>query len=496
MSSEVETEHDVGVTREEALTAGKNNMNFFGALCLPDVFRFNFPPIFLAVWQMLTEAASRKAGQDRLAIGLPRGFGKTLVLKLFVLWCILFTDRKFILVVCNTASLAENFIADVVDTLNSSNIVRVFGNWQLAVEKDTQPLKKFSFRGRPITLAALGSQSSVRGLNLKYERPDVIIMDDMQSKEEAASPTEAQKTLGWMTGTLLKANNKQRCLSVFLGNMYPYEGSILKKLRTNSQWVSFICGAILADGQSIWPELRSVEDILEELDHDEQMGQPEIFYSEVMNDDAAGTRSGIDFSKVNLWQESAEEPDAGFVIIDPSAGKKKSDDVAIGAVLCWHGEPVLRELKVGRFNPLEQCDEAIKLAAKHGLNAIVVEDVAYQATLCFWMQRRLMQFGLTGIRILTINPGGEKKPTRIKEMLKQLTAQQSRIWLHRDVRSVVIHQITYYDPMKSNNKDDILDILAYLWKVIAKYPYEIRLVLDIVTIEVGASFSDQLNTEF
>jgi hypothetical protein len=496
MSSEVETEHDVGVTREEALTAGKNNMNFFGALCLPDVFRFNFPPIFLAVWQMLTEAASRKAGQDRLAIGLPRGFGKTLVLKLFVLWCILFTDRKFILVVCNTASLAENFIADVVDTLNSSNIVRVFGNWQLAVEKDTQPLKKFSFRGRPITLAALGSQSSVRGLNLKYERPDVIIMDDMQSKEEAASPTEAQKTLGWMTGTLLKANNKQRCLSVFLGNMYPYEGSILKKLRTNSQWVSFICGAILADGQSIWPELRSVEDILEELDHDEQMGQPEIFYSEVMNDDAAGTRSGIDFSKVNLWQESTEEPDAGFVIIDPSAGKKKSDDVAIGAVLCWHGEPVLRELKVGRFNPLEQCDEAIKLAAKYGLNAIVVEDVAYQATLCFWMQRRLQQFGLTGIRILPINPGGEKKPTRIKEMLKQLTAQQSRIWLHRDVRSVVIHQITYYDPMKSNNKDDILDILAYLWKVIAKYPYEIRLVLDIVTIEVGASFSDQLNTEF
>jgi hypothetical protein len=160
-------------------------------------------------WQMLTEAASRKAGQDRLAIGLPRGFGKTLVLKLFVLWCILFTDRKFILVVCNTASLAENFIADVVDTLNSSNIVRVFGNWQLAVEKDTQPLKKFSFRGRPITLAALGSQSSVRGLNLKYERPDVIIMDDMQSKEEAASPTEAQKTLGWKTGTLLKANNKE-----------------------------------------------------------------------------------------------------------------------------------------------------------------------------------------------------------------------------------------------------------------------------------------------
>lgn len=488
---------DVGVSRDEAVKAARESMNFFGALCLPDVFKFNFPPIFLAVWQMLTEAAVKESGQDRLAIGLPRGFAKTLVLKLFVLWCIFFTNRRFILIVCNTATLAENFVADVVDTLSSSNILRVFGNWQLSCEKDTQSLKKFSFRGRPIILAALGSGSSLRGLNLKYERPDVIIMDDMQSKEEAASPTEASKSLGWMMGTLLKANNKQRCLTVFLGNMYPYEGTILKKLRKNSQWISFICGAILADGQSIWPELRSVEDILQELDHDEQMGHPEIFYSEVMNDDAAGSRSGVDFTRVNVWEDTAEEPDAGFVIIDPSAGKKKSDDVAIGAVLCWQGEPVLREVLAGRFNPLEQCDEAIKLAAKWKLSAIVVEDVAYQATLCFWMQRRLTQLGLTSIKILPINPGGEQKVTRIKEMFKQLTAEKARIWLHRSVVSVVVHQITYFDPMKpSQNKDDILDILAYLYKVIARYAYDIRMALDIESTETGSSFSDTLNLEF
>lgn len=495
---------DVGVSRDQAVQAAQGDMNFFGALCLPEVFKFMFPPVFLAVWQLMTAAAKKKAGQDKLAIGLPRGFGKTLVLKLFVLWCIFFTDRRFILVVCNTATLAENFIADVCDTLSSSNILRVFGDWRVSLEKDTQPLKKFSFRGRPIILAALGSQSSLRGLNLKYERPDVIIMDDMQSKEEAASEVEASKTLGWMMGTLLKANNKQRCLQVFLGNMYPYEGSILKKLKASSHWVSFICGAILEDGQSIWPELRSVEDILDELEHDEELGHPEIFYSEVMNDDVAGSKSGVDFSKVNVWIEDPSrpvyEPDAGFVIIDPSAGKKKSDDVAIGAFLAYEGEPMLRELQVGRFNPLQQCEFSIKLAAKYGIQAIVVEDVAYQATLMFWMGRVLERLGLQeAIKILPINPGGERKVARIKEMLKMLTGvkQGERVWIHRSVRSLVVHQITYFDPMRGEkNKDDILDILAYAYKVIAKYRWEIMLVVEMLHHETDSAFSDTLETEF
>lgn len=490
---------DVGVTRDEAISAARGDMNFFGALAVPEIFKFNFPPIFLAIWQLITQATLEETGQKRLAIGLPRGFAKTIVLKLFVVWCILFTNRRFILVVCNTASLAENFIADVQDILSSLNIIRVFGDWRLSLEKDTLELKKFSFRGRSVILAGLGAGSSLRGLNIKLVRPDLIIMDDMQSKEQAASSVEAAKTLSWMLGTLMKANDKTRCLFVFLGNMYPYEGSILKKLKTNPQWISFICGAILEDGESIWPELRSVEDILAELEHDEAMGHPEIFYSEVMNDDAAGSRSGVDFSKINVWMPDETVPiypQAGFVIIDPSAAKKKSDDVAIGACLVYDGEPVLQEVRAGRFNPLQQCDESIKLAAKHGLTAIVVEDVAYQSTLMFWMNMRLQQLGLTNIKILSINPRGNAKNYRIGEMLKQLTAQKQKIWVHRQVRSLVVHQITYYDPVKTNNKDDILDIMAYFYQVIAQYATDILLVIDLAAESVSASFSDELELDF
>lgn len=466
----------VGLSRDQAVDAAKKDLNFFAALCIPDVFEFDFPPIFLAIWQMLTDGANKKVGQDKLAIGLPRGFGKTILLKLYVVWLILFTDRKFILVVCNTAALAENFISDVVDILDAPNVKRVFGDWRVGLTKDTQPLKKFTFAGRPVSLAALGSGSSLRGLNIKFVRPDAIIMDDMQSREEAESPVESIKILTWMLGTLLKANNKVRCQFTFVGNMYPFDGSILKKLRSNPAWTSFICGAILEDGQSIWPALRSVDDIINELEDDISMGHPEIFYSEVMNDDEAGNRAGIDITKINYWQDPLPErgeqpilPEAGFVIIDPSVGKKKNDKVGIGAILIYNGVPVVRKVLVDAFNPQQQIEKCFDLAAEFGLSAILVEGVAYQATLVFWMDMYKRQRGLYGVRVFEIYPGIATKVTRIINMLKTVTAPAKKLIIHPDVKALFVHQVTHWNPLRSKNIDEVLDIAAYCEPAIAQF---------------------------
>lgn len=489
-----------GANREEVIAAAKSDLNFFGQICIPDIFLFNFPPVFLAIWQMLTDGANKTVGQDRLAIGLPRGFGKTILLKLYVVWLILFTDRKFILVVCNTASLAENFIADVVDILSSPNIVRVFGDWRLALEKDTQPLKKFAFRGRPVSLAALGSGSSLRGLNIKFVRPDAIIMDDMQSREEAESTVEAQKILVWMLGTLLKANNKSRCQFAFIGNMYPFDGSILKKLRTNPAWYSFICGAILEDGQSIWPELRSVEDIMDELENDISMGHPEIFFSEVMNDDEAGNRAGLDITAINYWEDPETygqplEAEAGFVLIDPSVGKKKNDAVSIGAHLIFDGKPVFWDLDVGAFNPKQQIEKSIQMAVKYGLMVILVESVAYQATLIFWMNEAKQRYGLHGLRILEIYPGISGKNARIINALKLLVAKDKPCFVHERVKSRLIHQIVHWNPLKSHNADDILDQLAYEYPAIQQYGLALLRPFELV-VTSQASFTDDLELAF
>lgn len=497
-----EIAHDIGISRDEAINGCKINLNFLAAVCLPEVYKFAFPPLFLALWQLLTEAAHMVRGHRKLALGLPRGFAKTLVLKLFVIYCVLFTDRRFILVVCNTASLAENFVADVLDTLESSNILRLFGDFRLGRTKDTQELQKFTFRGRHITIAALGCNSSLRGLNLKYVRPDVILMDDMQNKEESASPTVSEAQLTWMMGTLMKACDKTRCIFVYLGNMYPTAGCILKKLKTNPSWISFITGAILEDGQSLWPELRSVDSLLEELEDDESMGHPEIFYSEVMNDDEAGARSTLDFSLMNVW-ESMDETlpllhSGGFVIIDPALKKAKSDNTAIGAVLIFDGEPILWEIEEGRFDEYNKIIVALKLAIKYHLTAIVVEDAAYQSSLCFWINQVKVKLNLNAIQELTVSTGSIAKSSRILDAAKQLTAKKpgTRLWIHPQVRSLVVHEFMYWDPLKTKNKDNVLDLLAHAWKVINLYGPQLLIAFEQAQNAVAAAFSDDIAPAF
>lgn len=485
---------EANVSRESAIDGARTDLNVLAMLCVPEIFKYLFPKLFIALWQWITANLMLEKGMQRLAIGLPRGFGKTIFLKLIVVYAILFTDRKFILVVCNTEQLAENFIADVIDVLDSVNIRSLFGNWRLSVEKETLHLKKFHFRGRPVILAAIGAGSSPRGLNIKFVRPDFIIMDDMQSKEQAESEIESKRSLSWMMGTLMKTNDPERCLYVFVGNMYPYPGSILKKIKAASSWLSFITAAILEDGESIWPELKPVDVLLTELQSDTELGHPEIFYAEVMNDENAGAKHGIDLTLIKPAPDWMLDDQAlgGFVIIDPSAGKKKSDDVAIGAFLVHDIKPMFRKLAFKdvagtpsmKFDPKEQVEYSLRLCMEFGITALFVESVAYQATLAFWIEYWMKQLGISGITVYEIYPGQGSKNSRIFNTLKTMCKERqedAEILVHRSIRSLFVDQAQNWNPLKTNNVDDILDLPTYCHRIMGEHAGNIMRTFDIGT---------------
>lgn len=489
---------EVSASREELAQACRNSLDFLASFVLTELYEYGYPDVLKAMWQLVCTRALKLVGKDRLALGIPRGFSKTLMLKLWVVWLILFSERKFILVVCATEAHAQNFLADVMDMLDHANIISVFGNWRINLEKDTQGLIKFSYRGRNIILAGIGAGSSPRGLNIKFVRPDVVILDDIQKKEDAQNPELAKALMVWLLGTLMKACHPRTCTFVFVANMYPFEGSLLRKLKNSQEWISMVTGAITVAQESIWPEHRSIEDLLEELRVDTEQGHPEVFFSEVMNDEEAGTVSGIDVSAIKDCPLHLDgvTPQGGFVIIDPSLGKKKSDNVAIGAFLIFDGTPVLWELHEGKFNPSETVMNATLLAVKFRMQLIVVEAVAYQESLIHWFHQVYKQLGVSGLNVEPVRPEGMAKNARIRDMLKLLIS--GTLILHRSVRAKVIYQITQWNPAKINNVDDILDVLAYAKKVQNMYPHFTPLMIDENYQEAlpPASFSHDLQLEF
>lgn len=472
--------------KDQVVELARNDLNMLAGLAISTMFRYLFPREFVAIWQLLLQLVHKTGDFSKVALGIPRGFAKTTVIKLFILYCILFTKKVFILVICSTEAHATNIIADVIDMLNENNIVRLFGSWKLGIEVDRQDLKKFGFRGRNIILAGIGAEGSIRGLNLKNERPDVMIFDDVQTAECAESKVQSETLERWMIGTAMKAKSPHGCLYLFAGNMYRTPYSILKKLKQNPTWVKFISGAILADGTSLWEELRPLKSLLEELDGDIAMGHPEIFFAEVLNDTEAGYNTKVDFALIKPWPWGEHElPQGKAIIIDPSSNKVGGDDVAMGYMEVYDGTPAMRDVIEENLSPGNTIRRALLLALRHNCKLIAVESNAYQYSLLYWFGVISEELGISGIQFVDVYSGSYSKNSRITDMLKLLTSGE--IIIHQQIKSVVMHQISEWSPLRRNNVDNILDLLSYMPRVLELYGYAMATDTDMAVLEASQS---------
>jgi hypothetical protein len=449
----------------------RNSLDFLAALAMPTVFKYLFPAVFQQIWSWLVSYVHKLRDFSQLAIGLPRGFGKTMLIKIFVLYCILFTKKQFILIICGTQTKANNIISDIIGMLNEQNIKKVFGDWKLGAETDRQDLKKFGFRGRNIIIMGAGSESDIRGITLENVRPDIMIFDDIQTREDADSEVISNNLETWMIGTAMKAKSPEGCLFIFIANMYPTKHSLLRKLKNNPTWTKFIAGGILADGTSLWEDLQPIEQLLREFENDLSMGKPEIFYAEVLNDENASVNSSIDVSKIPECPYESEfeygQHQGNFIVIDPATDKANADSVSIGYFEVWDGVPVSREIIEGRLSPGDSIEESLKLCFKYNCSLVAVESNAYQYSHLYWFNYICNQRGIIGINCVDVYSGSMSKNSRILTMFKGLLAKEQ--YITRKTWAQVISQITSFNYLKTNNTDGILDLLTYAPKVIELY---------------------------
>jgi len=452
--------------REQVVEIAKSDLNMLAGIAMPTVFEFMFPPVLLAAWALLCSKVILVRDFSKIALGIPRGHGKTTLIKLFVLYCILFTKKCFILIVSDIEKKAENIVADVVDMLNEPNIRSLFGDWKLGIEKETQSLYKFGYRGRNIILASIGANGSMRGMNLKNARPDVMIFDDIQSKECSESEVQSSALERWLIGTAMKAKSPKGCLYVYAGNMFPGPNCILKKFKLNPSWIKFISGAILSDGTALWEELQPLLTLIDEFNNDIAMGHPEIFLSEVQNDTEIGINKKVDFSNLKPWKWGENDtPQGKFIFIDPAAGKLNSDNTAIGYYEIYDEVLGLREVYSDNLSPGNVIRKAILLALQKNCRCICCESGGYQSTLLYWFEQIAFQLHIQGFQFLEVPSTYGSKNSRISDGLKNVSS--GRIVLHPSIRSIVTNQIANWNPMKRDNIDDILDLIGHAEKAIA-----------------------------
>lgn len=443
------------------------SLNLYARLVMGRDFRLDFPPTHEAYWALLVRAALSGEQELRFALGLPRGFVKTTLVKLFCTWLFAYTDFKFVLVIGARADLAEKIIGDVGDMMSEGNYIALYGNWRAQMNRDALDQKDFLFNGKTCILYALGAQGAVRGLNIHNTRPEIIIADDAQTRECAQSPVQNQAFIEWFLTTLYGARSYERSLTIYLGNMYNEE-CMLNQLQKSPDWISLISAGLLSNGKSLWPEFRTEKSLLSDYRQALQFGKAHLFLAEVMNDPTAAPLDFFDASLVPAYAFPRDlGPDACFLVIDPATGKTESDNTAIALVFVIEGKAVVRKITSGKWADEATVEEALLLCAQYPVSLIAVEAVAYQITLAYYFIRVMQQRGISGIEVLPISPGGVPKAKRIKDGLDKWIKKD--VCVHPEVEPFLLIQASQYNPLKKKNVDDELDVFAYADPVLAKY---------------------------
>lgn len=465
-------EHDMLISADLQATKdrGRTDFNFFAGLCAPRIMRTLFPPFYLALFNLLIKGNDDPYYIMRFALGLPRGFAKTTFLKIVVCWLIVYDKNFYILVVCASEGKALSFISDVDAMLSSPNMESVYGKWSQSKSIDNAKLKVGVMNGRARTLHPAGSQSDIRGSNLNLARPDCIICDDVQSREDALSEATNASQRDWFTATLIKSIETYGAnrLVIYLGNMYPGD-CLLEMLRKNPKWVSLVTGAILDDGDSLWPELKPVRVLLEEYEHDAANGQSHIWFAEVQNDPLNELHrllaKPIPDSPYAEFEDL--EHDAAFITIDPAGFRKNSDDNVIATHLVYDNHPVVSKLEGGIWNPEETVLKGIAAAIEVRATVIAVESTAYQQSLLFWFEKYIKELNITWIHVVELKTGNATKLSRIRDFITELAAGNASML--PAVRQVFSYWAHLYKIGKKANRDDYLDAPAYQKQVMMKY---------------------------
>lgn len=456
------------VDAADAYERGKTDINFFASLMLPAVMLSALPAFYVAIFRMLTNRTPEQIGRIlRFALGLPRGHAKTTFIKILIAWFIAYDKIKFVAIVCATEPLAQELLNDVSNMLGSENAERIYGNWQSQLFTDTKELKKCLYHGNVIVLVAKGANSSLRGINIDNKRPDLIFCDDAQTKECDDSPTESAKFRKWLVAMFKIIAPRGDRLIIYVGNMYS-DKCILYQLKTNSKWISLVTGAILENGQPLWPELHSLEELLDSYLHDAELGEADVWFAEVMNDPVAANISLLTGPTPDCpYNFDISVPDGVFITIDPAGFREISDDNVITVHYVFDGKGIARQIEAGKKDPESLIMETLRLALQHGASLIAVEDTAYQQTLLFWFNKYVALWKIEGIHIVPLKSRNRSKESRIRLFVAELYARN--YFIHQDAKPTWLWQAHKYKIGAPKNKDDILDAVAYGLDVRTEY---------------------------
>lgn len=158
-----------------------------------------------------------------------RGSGKSTIMTLsYPIWAMLgIQKKKFILIVSQTQQQSRLILTNIKQELETNEIlVEDFGPFSEQSEEwrmNSLVVPRYGCR-----ISAVSGGESIRGLRHREQRPDLIIIDDVEDLQSVRTKESRDLTYGWFNGEIVPAGDKNTKI-VVVGNML-HEDSFIMRL--------------------------------------------------------------------------------------------------------------------------------------------------------------------------------------------------------------------------------------------------------------------------
>lgn len=243
-----------------------------------------------------------------VAIAAPRGFAKSTAITFsYTLACVLFRERRFVVIISDTEAQAAGFLTLIKQELSENedliNLFRLKRDERQRVvflkETETDLVVQFA-DGDKFRIIAKGSEQKLRGLLWNGLRPDLIVCDDMENDEIVMNKERRDKFKRWFYGALMPARSKEGVIR-YVGTILHMD-SMLENLMPNpsdkstvqedlklfstkrTTWKSIKYRACTDDYTGLlWPERHSEESLkASRIDYREK-GLADVWAQEYLN---------------------------------------------------------------------------------------------------------------------------------------------------------------------------------------------------------------------
>lgn len=194
---------------------------------------------------------------ERFAFAAPRGNAKTTFLLAFLLWCIVYGRKRFIIFITSTAELADIFLGDIKAEMEDNE--RLLEDFPEATGRGRLWRENAIVTRNEVRVQALGAGKKIRGRKHRQYRPQLIVVDDFESDEHVRNIEQRDKHYAWLTKAVLKARGvAQKCDFLLSGTLLHFDSVLARMLdvRKNPGWRRKVYRAVIswAHRKDLWDE--------------------------------------------------------------------------------------------------------------------------------------------------------------------------------------------------------------------------------------------------